>query len=73
MTCNTCGEHPKKTCGCKNCTKAVLEINNPEKIILLRKVVIPATMGDDTTIPATLGKYCNVGSHFSVLEQMRLC
>lgn len=60
MTCNACGEHPKKHCGCKDCTKAVLEITNPEKIVLLRKVVIPASMGDDTTVPATLGKYCNV-------------
>lgn len=60
MTCHACGEHPKKHCGCKDCTRAVMEITNPEKIILLRKVVVPATMGDDTEVPASVGKYCNV-------------
>ena len=60
MTCTACGDAPKKGCGCKSCTKAVLEITNPEKIVLLRKVVIPASMGDDTVVKPTLGKYCNV-------------
>ena len=59
--CTSCGEAPKK-CSCKNkeFTKAVIEIDNPEQITLMRKVVIPASMGDDTTVPPVVGKYKNV-------------
>lgn len=59
--CTSCGEAPKK-CSCKNkdFTKAVVEIDNPEHITLMRKVSIPASMGDDTTIPPEIGKYKNV-------------
>lgn len=61
MACETCGEKPKK---CGNCNKdfprAVIEINNPEKIALLRKVVIPASMGTEEQVPAAVGKYHNV-------------
>lgn len=57
--CNSCGE---TKCPCKNkdFTKAVIEIDNPEQITLMRKVVIPASMGDDTTVPPVIGKYHNV-------------
>jgi len=57
--CNSCG---KTECACKNkdFTKAVIEIDNPERITLMRKVVIPASMGDDTTVPPVVGKYHNV-------------
>lgn len=58
MTCESCGDKPKK-CN-KDFTKAVIEIDNPEQITLMRKVVIPASMGDDTTVPPTVGKYHNV-------------
>lgn len=58
MTCPACGEMPKNTA--KDFTKAVIEINNPEEIILFRKVVIPISMGDDTDVPAAIGKYRNV-------------
>lgn len=58
MSCNECGEKPKRACGAF--PKAVIEIDNPEKITLLRKVIIPASMGDDTTVPPTIGKYHNV-------------
>lgn len=58
MTCNKCGEKPKKTCGAF--PKAVIEIDNPEKIVLLRKVMVPASMGDESTFPPTIGKYHNV-------------
>lgn len=65
MTCETCGEKPKK---CGNCNKdfprAVIEINNPEKIALLRKVVIPASMGTEEEVPAAIGKYHNVILHY---------
>lgn len=57
--CNSCGE---TKCSCKNkeFTKAVIEIDNPEQITLMRRVVIPVSMGDDTTVPPTVGKYKNV-------------
>ena len=58
MTCTACGEQPKNTA--KDFTKAVVEINNPETLILFRKVVIPASMGDETEVPAAIGKYHNV-------------
>ncbi len=59
--CNSCGEAPHK-CSCKNkeFTKAVIEIDNPEQIILFRKVVIPESLGDDTAVPPAVGKYRNV-------------
>lgn len=61
MTCETCGEKPKK---CGNCNKdfprAVIEINNPESLVLLRKVVIPTSMGDEEQVPPAIGKYHNV-------------
>lgn len=61
--CNSCGE---TKCSCKNkdFTKAVIEIDNPEQITLMRKVVIPASMGDDTTVPPAIGKYHNVILHY---------
>lgn len=60
MTCSACGEHPKINTA-RDFTKAVIEIDNgPEAITLLRKVVIPASMGDDTDVPAAIGKYNNV-------------
>lgn len=58
MSCNECGEKPKKACGAF--PKAVIEIDNPEKIVLLRKVMVPASMGDESTFPPTIGKYHNV-------------
>ena len=58
MVCESCGEKPKDTA--KDFTKAVIEINNPETLVLFRKVVIPASMGDDTTYPPKVGLYRNV-------------
>ena len=58
MTCDKCGEKPKKSCGAF--PKAVIEIDNPERIVLLRKVLVPASMGDESTFPPTIGKYHNV-------------
>lgn len=72
MTCNACGEHHKKHCGCKDCTRAVLELTHPEKIVTLRKVVIPASMGDDTEFPATIGKYCNVILYYEANKHVYL-
>lgn len=57
--CSSCGE---TKCSCKNkdFTKRVIEIDNPEQITLMRRVVVPASMGDDTTVPPVVGKYKNV-------------
>lgn len=61
MACETCGEKPKK---CGNCNKdfprAVIEINNPEALVLLRKIVVPASMGTEEQVPPAIGKYHNV-------------
>lgn len=54
-----CGKDKPKGEG-KSFTKAVIEINNREKITLLRKVVIPTSLGDETTIPPAVGEYRNV-------------
>lgn len=59
MVCESCGDAPKLG-GDKNFTKSVIEINNPERLVLFRKVVIPASMGDDETFPPEVGKYYNV-------------
>ena len=59
MTCPSCGEKPKCNCT-RDFPKSVIEINNPETLVLLRKVVIPASMGDDTTVSPAIGKYHNV-------------
>lgn len=52
-------------CGCekkegKAFPSAVVEINNPEQIVLLRKVVVPATLGDESSVEPVVGKYKNV-------------
>lgn len=62
MTCDACGDKPKNES--KYFPKAVVEINNPESLVLLRKVVIPASMGDDTEFPPIIGKYYNVLLHY---------
>lgn len=56
--CTACGDKPENTA--KDFTKAVIEINNPETLVLLRKVVIPASMGDDTDVVPAIGKYRNI-------------
>lgn len=56
-----CGcENEKKEAQGKGFPKAVVEITNPENIVLFRRVVIPATMGDETDVLAAVGKYRNV-------------
>lgn len=54
MACTACGEKEKTF------PPSVIEIVNPDKLVLFRKVVIPASLGDDTTIPPAVGKYANV-------------
>lgn len=57
MACESCGE--KKVDTAKDFTKAVITIENPDKVVLFHKVVIPASLGDDTTLPPKIGAYCN--------------
>ena len=58
MTCTSCGDKPKNSS--KGFPRAVVEINNPESLVLLRKVVIPVSMGTEEDVPPTIGKYFNV-------------
>ena len=57
--CTKCNGNPcdKKS---KAFPSAVIEIDNPPVITNIRKVVVPASMGDDTTVPPVVGKYHNV-------------
>lgn len=54
-----CGKPEQKTTN-QDFPRSVVEIINPEKLILFRKVVIPTSLGDETTVPPVIGKYCNV-------------
>lgn len=56
--CTACGDKPKHTT--RAFPKAVVEINNPEQLVLMRKVVLPASMGTEEDVPASIGKYRNV-------------
>lgn len=56
MVCESCNNSKKSS---KDFTRAVIEINNPDKLVLLRKVVIPASMGTKDDFPPTIGKYYN--------------
>lgn len=69
--CNSCGK-PKCSCKNKEFTKAVIEIDNPEQTTLMRKVTIPASMGDDTTVPPVVGKYHNVLLYYEANQKSYL-
>ena len=58
MSCPSCGDKPENVK--KVFPSTVVEINNPEEIVLFRKVVIPTSMGDEEDVPAAIGKYRNV-------------
>lgn len=57
MGCNECDHKPQDHSYLFPC--AAVEINNPEKLVLLRKVVIPATMTEED-VPPAIGRYHNV-------------
>lgn len=59
MVCTSCGG-AKPKCTSRDFTKAVIEIDNPEALVLLRKVVVPASMGTEENYPPVVGKYSNV-------------
>ena len=62
--CTACGSvapNPNcQYCKDKSFTHRVIQIDNPENLVLFHKVVIPASLGDETTNPPYPGKYCNV-------------
>ena len=59
MACETCGK-PKCACGKDNCsTGAAVVIKNATEYVNFRKVLIPASAGDEQTIPPNPGAYCN--------------
>ena len=58
MGCN-CNQPQLKKCD-RNFPSAVVEITNPENLVLFRKVTIPSSLGDETEFPASVGKYKNV-------------
>ena len=69
MVCSACGEKEKKD---NSFPKAVVEIDNPGSITLIRKVVVPASMGDDTAVPPVVGKYKNVLLYYEANSKVYL-
>lgn len=69
--CTKCNGNP---CGKKSKAfpSAVIEIDNPPVITNIRRVVIPASMGDDTTVPPVVGKYHNVLLYYEASENAYL-
>ena len=60
MPCKECGK-PKCNCGKDRCSSpAAVQINNPAEVVNFRKVVVPASVGDETTNPPKVGAYSNV-------------
>lgn len=57
---------------CNDFTKAVINIENPETLTLFHKVVIPASMGDETVVPPAVGKYCNTLVYYEASEHSYL-
>lgn len=55
--CSSCSQPKDHGCGI---SPAVLQINNPSECTLFHKVEIPASMGNEVTIPPDPGKYRNV-------------
>lgn len=68
MGCETCGD--KKPACDKGFTKATLEIKNPSQLVEFRKIVVPASLGDDTAVPPVVGKYCNAILYYEANNQV---
>lgn len=71
MPCDSCDKKPKNNESCAF-TKATVEINNPKQLSMFRKVVVPASMGDDVENPPKVGKYCNVILYYEANDQVYL-
>lgn len=54
--CSSCNKPKDEECGL---SPAVLQINNPSECVMFHKVTIPASMGNEVTIPPDPGKYRN--------------
>lgn len=54
--CSTCND--QKADG--HASPAVLQINNPSECVIFHKTTIPASMGNETTIPPVNGAYKNM-------------
>ena len=60
MACKDCGK-TSCTCGKNHCAPAAaVQITNPSQLVVFRKVLFPASAGDETTNPPRNGAYCNV-------------
>ena len=60
MACESCGK-PNCNCGKDNCsTGAAVVIKNATEYVNFRKVLIPASVGDETTNPPVNGAFRNV-------------
>lgn len=59
MACESCGK-PKCACGKDGCSSgAAVVIKNATEYVNFRKVEIPASAGDETTLPPKPGAFCN--------------
>ena len=70
MGCVTCGDKPENTS--KDFTRAVVEINNPDTLVLFRKVVIPTSIGGPEEVPPEVGKYVNVLLYYEKTDDVYL-
>ena len=60
MGCPDCPKKQNHQSYCDHDTKSTVFIEGNTEIIMFRKVVIPASMGDETDVPVEVGKYRNV-------------
>lgn len=60
MGCPDCKKKQNHQSYCDHDTKSTVFIEGNTEIIMFRKVVIPASMGDETAVPVEVGKYRNV-------------
>lgn len=60
MGCPDCKKKQNHQTYCGHDTKSTVFIEGNTEIVMFRKVVIPASMGDETDVPVEVGKYRNV-------------
>lgn len=62
MSCEECKKSINRPCNsCNSCgnTPKVIQIDNPAEVVMFHKVIVPASMGDESVTPATNGLYKN--------------
>lgn len=62
----------KKACDKGEFPQAVIEIKNPSQLLEFRKVVVKASLGDDTTYPPKVGMFCNTILYYEANDQVYL-